>query len=43
MLDKENSNKKWKLTLHHNEISMRHKQFDIAVEENKGKILSTTY
>ena len=43
VLDEEHSSKKRKLTLHNNEIIMRRKQFDIAVENNRGKSLSLCY
>ena len=42
-LDQEQQSKKGRLTLHTNEIIMRRKQFDIAVEESKGKCLNLTY
>ena len=36
-LIKHQQNKKRKLTIHTNKIIMRQKQFDIVVEQNKGK------
>jgi len=39
----EQLHKKRKLTLHTNEIIMRRKQFDIIVEQNRGKSLNLTY
>ena len=42
-VSREEMQKKRKLTLHINEIIMRRKQFDIVVEQNRGKSLNLTY
>ena len=39
----EHVTKNRKLTLHNNKIIKRRKQFDILVEQNKGKTLTLTY
>ena len=43
LLTPDHATKKRKLTLHNNEIIMHRKQFDILVEQNKGKTLTLTY